>query len=118
MQFAEVKKFILNKLKTELPQHLSYHSVEHVKDVYNSCKELAKHEGVKGEDLKLLLTAALFHDSGFLKGPKEHEKASCTIAKKHLPQLDGCFSKVVVRLQKTYLQPVPFFFRAQYAVHR
>ena len=85
MQFAEVKKFILNKLKTELPQHLSYHSVEHVKDVYNSCKEIAKHEGVKGDDLKLLLTAALFHDSGFLKGPKEHEKASCTIAKKHLP---------------------------------
>lgn len=85
MQFGEAKKFILGKLKTELPRHLSYHSVEHVKDVFNSCKEIAASEGVKGEDLKLLLTAALFHDSGFLKGPKEHEKQSCNIAKKHLP---------------------------------
>lgn len=85
MQFGEAKKFILGKLKKELPQHLSYHSVEHVKDVFNSCKFIAAGEGVKGEDLKLLLTAALFHDSGFLKGPKEHEKKSCQIARKHLP---------------------------------
>lgn len=88
MKFGEAKKFILGKLKKELPKHLSYHSVEHVKDVFDSCKALATEEGVKGEDLKLLLTAALFHDSGFLKGPKEHEKSSCQIAKKHLPQYD------------------------------
>lgn len=85
MQFGEAKKFILGKLKKELPPHLSYHSVEHVMDVFNSCKLIAASEGVKGEDLKLLLTAALFHDSGFLKGPKEHEKQSCIIAKKSLP---------------------------------
>ena len=88
MQFGAAKKFILGKLKNELPKHLSYHSVEHVMDVFNSCKIIAEGEGVKGEDLKLLLTAALFHDSGFLKGPKEHEKASCIIAKKHLPTFD------------------------------
>ncbi|HYD21102.1 MAG TPA: HD domain-containing protein [Flavipsychrobacter sp.] len=85
MQFGEAKKFILGKLKKELPRHLSYHSVEHVKDVFDSCKSIAASEGVKGDDLKLLLTAALFHDSGFLKGPKEHEKKSCTIARKYLP---------------------------------
>lgn len=85
MQFGEAKKFILSKLRNELPQYLSYHSVEHVKDVFESCKSIAESEGVKGDDLKLLLTAALFHDSGFLKGPKEHEKKSCQIAKKHLP---------------------------------
>lgn len=86
MQFGEAKKFILGMLRKDLPKHLSYHSVEHVMDVFNSCKELAKYEGVKGEDLKLLLTAALFHDTGFLKGQKEHEKKSCQIARKHLPE--------------------------------
>lgn len=85
MQFGEAKKFILGMLK-KLPQHLSYHSIEHVKDVFDSCKYLAAKEGVKGEELKLLLTAALFHDSGFLKGPKDHEKKSCTIARRHLPE--------------------------------
>ena len=67
MQFNEARKFILKKLKKELPRHLSYHSVEHITDVYKSAKAIAKHEKVKGEDLKLLLTAALFHDSGFLQ---------------------------------------------------
>lgn len=85
MKFGEAKKFILGRLKSDLPNHLSYHSVEHVKDVFNACKILAESEGVKGEDLKLLLTAALFHDSGFLNGQKDHEKKSCQIAKKHLP---------------------------------
>lgn len=88
MKFNEVKKFILNKLKSELPRHLSYHSVEHVKDVYKSCKIIAKGEGVKGDDLTLLLTAALFHDSGFLIQQKDHENISCEIAKKFLPKYD------------------------------
>lgn len=88
MKFSEAKKFILQKLKKELPQHLSYHSVEHVRDVVDAANAIGKSEGVKGEDMKLLLTAALFHDSGFLKGPKEHEKVSCEIARKHLPDYD------------------------------
>ena len=88
MQFVETKKYILNRLKKELPKHLSYHSVAHVQDVFNACKEIAKEENVKGEDLKLLLTAALFHDAGFLTGPNNHEKQSCVLAKKELPQFD------------------------------
>jgi HD superfamily phosphodiesterase len=86
MQFREVKTFILNKLKKELPKHLSYHSVEHVKDVYNAAKSLAKEEGINDMDKKLLLTAALFHDAGFLKGSKNHEKQSCSLAKEYLPE--------------------------------
>ncbi|MCB0698516.1 MAG: HD domain-containing protein [Chitinophagales bacterium] len=88
MRYAEVKRFLLAKLKKELPQHLSYHSVEHVKDVINSCKQIAKHENVKGLELKLLLTAALFHDSGFLVNSKNHEQLSCDIARQYLPLYD------------------------------
>jgi HD superfamily phosphodiesterase len=86
MQFNNAKKFILAKLKKDLPKYLSYHSVEHIKDVYDSAKVIAKEEGVKGEDKKLLLTAALFHDSGFLNQQKDHEKLSCDIARQYLPQ--------------------------------
>ncbi len=94
MKYAEVKKFILGKLKKELPKHLSYHSVEHVKDVLNACKYLAKHEGVTGENLKLLMTAALFHDSGFLVNSKNHEKLSCDIARQYLPLYDYNSSQI------------------------
>lgn len=86
MQFKEAKKFILAKLKKDLPKHLSYHSVEHIRDVYDAAKQIAKKEKVGGDDLTLLLTAALFHDSGFLIDQKEHEKLSCDVARQYLPQ--------------------------------
>ncbi len=85
IEFKKVKSFILKKLKKELPRNLTYHSAGHIKDVFISAKRLAKMEGVSGEDLTLLLTAVLFHDSGFLWQQYEHEKVSCEIAKEYLP---------------------------------
>ena len=88
MEFKKVKKFILKKLKNELPKSLTYHSTEHIKDVYKSAETLAKMEKVTGDDLTLLLTAVLFHDSGFIWQQKEHEATSCEIAKKYLPEYE------------------------------
>lgn len=88
MQYEQAKTFILGKLRDELPQHLSYHSVGHVKDVCEATAALAGKEGVDGEDLVLLLTAALFHDSGFLFGAAEHEKKSCDLVRQYLPGFD------------------------------
>ena len=85
MQFQEAKKFIVQKLSEELPSKLSYHSIEHINDVYQACEHLAAAEGVAGADLHLLLTAALYHDSGFLVQSKDHEIISCEIVRAHLP---------------------------------
>jgi hypothetical protein len=57
MEFEKVKLFILKKLKRELPKNLTYHSAEHIKDVYRSAKILASMEGIEGDELTLLLTA-------------------------------------------------------------
>lgn len=86
MEFEKVKKFILAKLRKELPRSLTYHSLGHIKDVYKAAQKLAKLEGVSGEELTLLLTAVLFHDSGFLIQQKEHERVGCDIARKYLPE--------------------------------
>jgi uncharacterized protein len=88
MQFEKAKKFILGKLKKELPKNLTYHSLGHIKDVYSSAENLAALEKVTGDDLTLLLTAVLFHDSGFLVQQKEHESIACDIARKYLPEYD------------------------------
>ncbi len=85
MQFENAGKFILNKLGKELPQHLSYHSVEHIHDVYTAAEKLGKQENISDYEMKLLLTAAWFHDSGFLKGAKDHEEESCRITRQTLP---------------------------------
>lgn len=86
MQYGKAKNFILKLQKKGFSNKLSYHSIGHVKDVFNSALRLAEEEGIKGNDLALLKTAVLFHDSGFIHGAKDHEEKSCDLAKKHLPQ--------------------------------
>lgn len=85
MEFLKAKSHIQKRLKNELPKYLYYHSTEHIKDVYTAAKQIAASEGVKGENLKLLLIAAMYHDSGFMIQAKNHEKLSCTIVKETLP---------------------------------
>lgn len=88
MQFKNAEKFILEKLGTELPAKLSYHSIEHVKDVFAAAGMIGREEKITDQEMQLLLTAALFHDSGFLREPKDHEEESCRIARKFLPDFD------------------------------
>jgi uncharacterized protein len=85
MQFKQAGKFILNKLRSDLPAYLTYHSIDHAKDVYESAERIAKAEGMSQYEQKLLLTAALFHDSGFIKARNGHEEESCKIARHYLP---------------------------------
>lgn len=88
MLFEEVKAFMLHKLVKELPETLTYHSINHVKDVYESAERLAEEEGIPEYEIRLLLTAALFHDSGFTVSPKGHEGLGCQIARLHLPDFE------------------------------
>lgn len=85
MDYQAINKIIIQKLQEELPEHLSYHSVAHVLDVIESTIQIAAGEGISGDTLVLLKTAALFHDTGFLFGAKDHEQKSCEIAETYLP---------------------------------
>ena len=85
MQFKRAGKFILNKLRNELPAHLSYHGIDHTLDVNAAAERIAKEKGISNYEQKLLLTAALFHDSGFIKQREGHEAESCYFARQYLP---------------------------------
>lgn len=85
MRFKQAGKYIIGKLSEQLPQHLSYHSVAHTQDVYAAAEAIGTQEGISARDMKLLLTAAWYHDAGFLNGAKDHEEASCRIAQNTLP---------------------------------
>ncbi|KQR91505.1 hypothetical protein ASG01_14145 [Chryseobacterium sp. Leaf180] len=84
MDYEKLNTIIISRLRDQLPEHLSYHSVMHVKDVIDSVEKIALSENVNDEDLVLLRTAALFHDTGFLFGSKNHEEKSCEIAEEYL----------------------------------
>ncbi len=77
--------FILGRLEKELPQELFYHSVKHTQDVILRAQKLAVKEGLSEMDMDLLLTAAAYHDSGFLDTYQDHEMRSCELAAEILP---------------------------------
>ena len=88
MKYDAIHEVIIKLLKDKLPEHLSYHSVNHIIDVIDSVEKIAIAENVNREDLVLLKTAALFHDTGFLYGAKNHEEKSCEIAQEYLLEYD------------------------------
>lgn len=88
MQFQEVYNFIIEKLETGLPSYVIYHTADHTRSVLKAAEHLALAENITGEELLLLKTAALFHDTGFLQDHSEHEEISCKIARKYLPQFN------------------------------
>jgi Predicted HD superfamily hydrolase len=90
MQRNLAAQYILNRLKDELSPDLTYHNVTHTEDVYSAAQLIAREEGITGRDLELTLTAALFHDTGFLINGMGHghEVLSCSIARETLPAFE------------------------------
>jgi uncharacterized protein len=85
MKYRAAKAFILNELKTKLTPNLSYHGVHHTLDVLATTRALCTSEKVGRRDKLLLKTAALFHDVGFTRSVREHERHGCEIARSFLP---------------------------------
>lgn len=94
MKFTQANDYIIQRIKTELSDKLLYHSLEHTLSVIESSKQLAERFGVHKQDLKLLLTAAAYHDSGFILSYKNHEQIGCEIASEHLPKFEYSASEV------------------------
>ena len=84
-QYEAVYDMIIKKLQTDLPDHITYHDAQHTLNVLKAAEHLIEAEKVQENERWLLLTAILFHDTGFLKSYKNHEEHSCEIAKEILP---------------------------------
>ena len=85
MDFDAVKQFVLEKLGKELSKDLTYHSVGHTLDVMIAARRLGEMEGLSNEQIRLVETAALFHDIGFTETYDGHEDVSIQIAREVLP---------------------------------
>ncbi len=87
MDYRAAKAFILDILRAELSDQLKYHGLHHTLDVLKMASEICDSEGVSGRDKVLVKTAALFHDSGFIKNKHAgHEAEGCLLVREHLPQ--------------------------------
>lgn len=84
--FEQAKQYALRRLEQELSPNLFYHGIEHTRDdVVPAVEKLLSMEGIQEESLYLLLTAAWFHDLGFIEQPLYHELISARIAVQVLP---------------------------------
>jgi uncharacterized protein len=86
--FEAAKQYALDRLERDLPIGLFYHSPEHTHDgVIGAVNRFAALEGVDGEALMLLRTAAYYHDIGHIERSVGHEAISIRIACEILPGL-------------------------------
>ena len=85
IDFRNMERYVLNFLSTNLPENLHYHGLHHTIAVEKATELIALKEGVKGEDLFILKTAALFHDAGFVEQYENNESKGAEIAEKILP---------------------------------
>jgi uncharacterized protein len=86
--FEKAKQYALQRLETELSPGLFYHDLMHTtNDVVPATEKFAEAEDIKGESLDLLLTAAWFHDLGFIEARDGHEMIAARLASEALPGL-------------------------------
>lgn len=85
-RFTQIAPIWLDILGKGLQADLQYHSIHHVLSVIERVEFIGTYEALDPEQVALIKVAALFHDSGFLDGPKEHELKSCAIVRVQLPE--------------------------------
>mgnify|MGYP005752114141 FL=1 len=86
MDFEDIQHTVYQDILGKLPDHLTYHNLDHTKYVLDRAIFLGIESDVEAKDLELLKLAALFHDTGFIDNPKDHEEKGCRIAKGYLAQ--------------------------------
>ncbi len=85
IQFTDLQEIILDKLEKELPDFVFYHNVKHTVDVVTEVELIGWAEGCSDEDILLLKTAALFHDTGITVSFDDHEFKGAEYAREVLP---------------------------------
>jgi len=86
MHYDQAHSFIIEKLEQELSPDLTYHNADHTRSVIQATQLLCEHEKIDEHHTKILVTAALFHDAGFVRSYQNHEEKSCDLAREYLPE--------------------------------
>lgn len=110
IKYDDLEEFLLDKLERELPKYLHYHNLKHTIDVGIQAEILGQGEGISDEEMLLLKTAALFHDSGQTIQTRDHELIGTQIAASILPKF-GYTNEQIAEIQQiimaTKLPPQP-----------
>lgn len=68
----------------DLPEHITYHSINHTIEVVQSALEIGRKQGLTTDELEVLELSCWFHDLGYSKGAENHEKIGAQMARTFL----------------------------------
>lgn len=88
MQLARLEKDIFQLLKSDLAPGYYYHCEKHIRHVMSEVELFGKAAGLSEHDMKLLKTAAILHDCGYLECYKDNETIAAAFAEQILGSYD------------------------------
>ncbi len=103
------ENLVSNLLKDKLSNLYSYHNFSHTFNVVGAVNKLCIKENVEGIEKEMLLTAAWFHDTGYINGTEDHENESVKIAAAFLKdkgqsdEFIAGVSKLILATSKLYV---------------
>ncbi|HLP12217.1 MAG TPA: adenylate/guanylate cyclase domain-containing protein [Flavobacteriales bacterium] len=117
INYKKAERHIMKVLKDKLPDNLYYHGIHHTYDVVEAIERIALLEGITGEEMFVLKSAATYHDAGFVKQYAKNEPIGIEMAKEILPlygytpeQVDDVekliYATIIPHDPKTHLQEI------------
>ena len=105
-RLKKVDRHIRSLLKDKLPEGLKFHIADHTlhptKGVVASANRIAISENISEHDRELLITAAYFHDSGYIREYNKNEPIGAEMAGRILKSI-GYKPNEIVKIQSMIL---------------
>ena len=106
----KAENFVYQLFKDNLSLDYIYHNFNHTLGVVSNTKLIIEAEVVTPDEAEILLLAAWFHDTGYIKGFENHENVSIEIARNFLEEQNYDSSKITAvsnLIKKTELNEKP-----------
>ncbi len=107
INYQKAERYIMRLLEKKLSPSLHYHSIAHTKDVTEAAERIALLEGIKGEDLFVLQTAATYHDAGFVEQYDANEPVGARMAEEILPKFGYTEEQIKIISELIHATKIP-----------
>ena len=95
--------FVEKHFLENIPPSYLYHNFNHVQDVLSAAKRIVSVECPSDEEQEALLLSALFHDTGFSGGAKDHEERSVQIFRQFAANSTGITDQAIEKVVRLIL---------------
>ena len=106
----KVYDYVSDILDHQLPKDCLFHSKAHTMDVLKNVELIGNYVGLSEVEMNILRVSALFHDVGYIRTFKGHERESALIAKNFLQNEnidEGIIKQVVSAIKATKVPQNP-----------